>query len=107
MTYAVKFAPEAEAQLLSLYRYIASCGSPESARRYTEAIVTYCESLRTFPHRGMCRDDIRPDLRIINYRGRAIIAFSVDDDMNTVHVLGIYYGGRDYEALLNEDQEGQ
>ncbi len=103
MTYAVKFAPEAEAQLLSLYRYIASCGSPESARRYTEAIVAYCESLRIVPHRGTCRDDIRPGLRITNYRARAVIAFSVDDSTNTVHVLGIYYGGRDYETLLNED----
>ncbi len=51
-----------------------------------------------FPMRGMMRDDIRPGLRITHYRGRAIIAFSVLDD--TVSIIGIFYGGQDYEAAL-------
>jgi toxin ParE1/3/4 len=60
MSYKVIFTPEAEAQLIELYGYIATAESPEVAARYTNSIVTYCESLQTLPHRGIQRDDIRP-----------------------------------------------
>ncbi|MBA4003058.1 MAG: plasmid stabilization protein, partial [Delftia sp.] len=46
------------------------------------------------------RDDVRPGLRITNYRKRTVIAFAVDADM--VSIIGIFYGGRDHEALLRE-----
>jgi toxin ParE1/3/4 len=81
-----------------LYRYIATAASPEIAQRYTEAIVTYCEELRTFPHRGNQRDDIRPGLRITNYRKRTVIAFAVD--AKQISILGIFYGGQDFEIAL-------
>lgn len=74
MSFRVVFTPEAEEQLLDLYRYIAKAASPDIAARYTDAIVSYCESLRTFPHRGTKRDDVRPGLRVTNYRKRAVIA---------------------------------
>lgn len=45
MSYKVIFTPEAEAQLIQLYGYIATAESPEVAARYTNSIVTYCESL--------------------------------------------------------------
>ena len=59
MPYIVVFTPEAEAQLTELYGYIAVAASPDIAARYTDATVTYCESLRTFPHRGISRDAVR------------------------------------------------
>jgi toxin ParE1/3/4 len=106
MSYTVIFAPEAEAQLFELYRYIAAGESPEVAARYTDSIVTFCESLQTLPHRGIQRDDIRPGLRITNYRKRVAIAFDVDADQ--VSILGVFYGGQDYETALQEekDEEG-
>ena len=52
MTYTVVFTPEAAEQLVALYRYIAAAASPEMAERYTGAIVTFCEGLQRFPHRG-------------------------------------------------------
>ena len=48
MSHRVVFSPEAQEQLAALYRYIAQAASPDVAARYTDAIVTYCESLRTF-----------------------------------------------------------
>ena len=74
--YSVVFTPEAQGQLEALYRYIAEAAAPLVAERYTNAIVNYCESLQTFPIRGARRDDIRPGLRITNYKGRAVIAFA-------------------------------
>ncbi len=103
-THAVTFAPEAEDDLAELYDYIAVHGSPVTALRYTEAIVTYCESLSSAPHRGNRRDDVRPGLRITNYKHRAVIAFEVDDVAAIVTVLGIFYGGRDYEGALGGEE---
>jgi plasmid stabilization system protein ParE len=103
MSRRVAFAPEAEEQLAALYRYIASAASPEIAARYTGAIVNYCESLRSFPHRGTQRDDVRPGLRISNYKKRTVIAFQVNDEQ--VSIIGVFYGGKDYETLLHDDSE--
>lgn len=103
MHYAVVFSPEALEQLEALYRYIADAASPEIAYRYTSAIVTYCEGLHTFPHRGTRRDDVRPGLRVTNYKKRSVIAFEVDTDR--VSIIGVFYGGQDYEALLRPDED--
>ena len=104
MLYTVVFAPEAESQLTELYRYIAQAASPDVAQRYLEAIVTYCESLQSFPHRGSQRDDVRPGLRVTNYKGRCVVAFAVIDKL--VSVIGVFYGGQDYETVLQWDVDG-
>lgn len=95
----VVFTPEALKQLEALYAYIAQAASPLVAQRYTDAIVTYCETLQTFPVRGARRDDIRPGLRITNYRGRAVIAFDVSGER--IAIIGVFYGGKDYETALS------
>lgn len=103
-TYGVVFAPEAEDDLAELYDYIAEHGSPTVAARYTEAIIEYCEGLASFAHRGTRRDDIRPGLRNTNYKRRAVIAFEVNEGSDTVAIMGVYYGGRDYESALGDDE---
>lgn len=103
MNHRVVFSPEAQEQLVALYRYIAEAASPGIAARYTEAIVSYCESLRTFPHRGTIRDDVRPGLRITHYRKRAVIAFDVGAEM--VSIIGVFYGGQDYETILQDEPD--
>ena len=101
MSYRVVFSLEVQEQLTELYRYIAEAASPDIAAQYTEAIVSYCESLRTFPLRGTRRDDVRPGLRITNYKKRAVIAFDVDADV--VSIIGVFYGGQNYETILHDD----
>lgn len=101
MKYLVKFSPEAMEQLADLYQYIAFEASPEIALGYTEAIVNYCENLCIFPLRGTARDDVRPGLRVTNYKKRAVIAFAVEKDL--VYIVGIFYGGQDYESRLSEE----
>ena len=105
MIYRVVFTPEAEDQLAALYRYIAEAASPDVALRYTTAIVAYCESLKTHPHRGTKRDDVRQGLRITNYRRRSVIAFDVADDV--VSIIGVFYGGQDYETALSDDPDDE
>ncbi|MCK9381060.1 MAG: type II toxin-antitoxin system RelE/ParE family toxin [Sulfuritalea sp.] len=101
MKYRVIFSPEAEEQLAELFHYIAEAASPSIAERYINAIITYCEGLDTFPLRGAKRDDIRPGLRVTNYKGRTVIAFDVDTQQ--VSIIGVFYGGQDYETALQDD----
>lgn len=95
------YAPEAEAQLLGLYRYIAERGSPAAARRFTDAIMMRCEELADAPLIGRLREDIRPNLRLWPYRRRVMIAYDLDAEVVTI--LGIFYGGQDFELLLRPD----
>ena len=50
----------------------------------------------------MRRDDLLPRLRITNYRGNAVVAFVVNETAKTVGIVGVFYGGQNYEANLQE-----
>jgi toxin ParE1/3/4 len=98
MSYSVIFTPEAQEQLLTIYRYLAANASPSTAERYTGAILDYCDGLAMFPERSALRDDIRPGLRLTNYKGRTVIAYVINGEM--VEIIGVFYGGQDYETSL-------
>ena len=66
-------------------------------------MIATCEGLALFPLRGVPREDIRPGLRVTHHKGRTLIAYAVDEGTRTVSVLGIFYGGQDYEAALSGD----
>lgn len=100
----VVFRREALAQLDDLYDFVAAAGSPMAAANLIDAIVAFCEDLAPFPLRGIARDDIRPGLRTLGFRRRAVVAFVVRDDV--VVVLGVFYGGRDYEPILRGEDWG-
>ena len=102
MPWRIVVTPEARDQLDSIYGYIAEAASPAIAERFTSAIVDHLGALADHPHIGAPRDDLRPGLRTLTHRRRVTIAFVVEDA--TVVVIGFYYGGQDFEALVHEDQ---
>ena len=102
MSTRIVFSPEADAQLVGIYRYIAREASPAVAERFTGAIVDHCEGFETFPQRGTLRDDLRPGLRTVGFRRRVTIAFTFDED--TVTIIGVFYGGQDFEAVLKPEK---
>lgn len=67
--------------------------------------MDFCEDLATFPNRGVSRDDVRPGLKTTHYRGRTVIAYTVDEPAQRVAILGVYYGGQDYESRLSRDDD--
>lgn len=92
------FRPEAAQQLEQLYDFIADAGSPGNAAAFTESIVAFCEGFAAFPYRGTARGDLRRGLRTIGYKKRVVIAYAVLKE--TVAIIGIFYGGRDYGHIL-------
>lgn len=99
MTHRVVFSPEALLQLTKQQRYLAEKVSATFAAKHIEAIVVYCEGFATMPERGTRHDEVRPGLRVVS-RGRADIAFVVGSDR--VAILGVFFNGQDYEAVLGD-----
>ena len=101
MGHSIILTPEARDHLDAIYDYIAAAASPDIAQRFTDGILDHIGKLTSFPRRGTMRDDLRPGLRTIAWRRRVTIAFAVEDA--AVVIVGIFYGGRDFESLLSED----
>ena len=101
--YDVYLLPDAIKDLESIYGYIADkSGYPERAWNYVEKLRQKCQDLETVPLRGQRRDDLMQDLRIAPIDKKAIVAFIVDEKKQTVLILNIFCGGRDYETLMSE-----
>ena len=93
----IVFSPEARADLLELYDWVANAASPDAAMAYIERIERFVAGLELAPERGTRRDDIRPGLRTVGFERRLTLAFLVDEQ---VTILRIFYGGRDWEGAL-------
>jgi toxin ParE1/3/4 len=89
----VVFSPEAQADLIGLYDYIAESSGSARAIAYIGRIEAYCRGFELVGERGTRRDDIRPGLRIVGFERRVTIAFHVDG--TRVVINRIFYGGRD------------
>ena len=95
---SVFFAPEAENELLEIYDWIAAAASADVAYGYVTRIEEFCERLSTGALRGQARDDVRPGLRIIGFERRVAVAFR--RDAGQVVILRVFYGGRNWEELI-------
>ena len=47
--------------------------------------------------------DLGPGIRIAPFEHSAVVAYRVEDD--AVEIVNVFYGGRDYEAALLDDEE--
>lgn len=98
MKRSVVYSKRAEADLVSIYRYIAVNSEQERALAYTARIRAFCVSLETFPERGESWSHVTRGLRVVGFERRVSIAFRVTKDRVTI--LRILYGGRDLDKAL-------
>jgi toxin ParE1/3/4 len=99
--YDVYLMPDAIKDLEDIYDYISDkSGFPERAWGYIEKLRQQCNELKTAPFRGRQRNDLMKNLRIASLDKKAVAAFVVDEKKQAVMILNIFYGGRDYEALM-------
>ena len=88
--------------MTDLYLYIAERSGPNVAIGYIRRIREACESLEAFPLSGRSREDLRSGLRILGFERRVAIAYVVSP-AGDVEVGRVFYGGRNYEALLSDE----
>ncbi len=100
MNYGVSFDPDALDQLMALERHLVRVAHPPVVDAYLTAVIAYCEGLGVLPHGGTSRSDLRPGLRTSSYKKGVPVAYVVDDRLRNVTVLGIFFGGQDFESLL-------
>lgn len=95
MSHRVIFGPRAAEDLEDLMTYLAPRMGVEAALEYVHKIESYCLGFANFPKRGTLREDIRPGLRLVGYRYKATIAFSVEEDI--VMIMRIFHRGRNID----------
>lgn len=93
--------PDAIKELEAIYSDLTDkSGPPERAWAFVEELGRKCCELETAPLRGQPRSDLMENLRIIPLDRKAVAAFLVDAETQAVLILNIFYGSRDYEALI-------
>ena len=101
---SVVFTPDAENNIGAIYDYIAlDKGLPDIAITYIRKLKDACYKLEHAPIRGRDRGDIRKGLRIIALDKSAMAAFEVDEKIQIVTILGVFFGGQDYETIMRDD----
>lgn len=103
MKRTVVYSKRAEADFVSLLRYIAANSGYERALAYTTRIRAFCLSLETFPERGESWKHIASGLRVVGFERRISIAFRVTKGQVTI--VRILYGGRDLNRALKQVPE--
>lgn len=102
-SYQLKFAPIAENDLDSIYRYISEhLVAPKAADEVMDDIETSIMRLKEFPYSGSpVKDDI---LRSRGYRkliaNKYIVFHLIDDVEKQVVIMRVLYGSQKYENIL-------
>ena len=97
-TYEVMFDRAAAAELTEIFNHLEDRAGTAIATNFVNKLYDFCRRLEHTPERGTKRDELRPGLRTIGFRRRATILFEIDHRQRRVVIVGIYYGGRNYEA---------
>ena len=85
------------------YIYGAS-GSAKTAKQYANRLRQRCLNIGNAPRSGRPRDDLVQGLRTIAFERTALICYIVTEDR--IWITNIFYGGRDFEAMLRDDETG-
>ncbi len=97
--YEVRFSPATLDDLTAIFDYVAERAGAPTAAGFVLRLEAACLSLEFAPNRGTARDDLRPGLRTVGVERRATILFTVDEEGGQAVILGVFYGGRDVNAL--------
>jgi toxin ParE1/3/4 len=96
----VQFLASALADLESIYLYILDkSANAVVATGFTDRIVDRAEKIGDAPNGGAPRPDLGQGLRLVPFERSAVIIYRVVPE--TVQIINVFYGGRDYEALLH------
>lgn len=97
----VELDRSARNDLVEIWEYISENSVSDTvADRFIERIRASCDKIGNAPHGGRARDDIEPGLRMMPFERSAVILYIVEAER--VLIRNIFYGGRDYEALMRQ-----
>lgn len=95
----VTYRPEAAADLEEIFLYVLDKSRDLiTAKRFTNRIKARCDKIGNAPRGGAPRPDLGEGLRLVPFEKSAVILYRVTDI--EVEIVNIFYGGRDYDALM-------
>ncbi len=92
----------AQTDLRELWYYVYEDNGTTRADRLVNRIAAKFSTLAEMPTLGRPRDELRPGLRS-HAVGKYLIFYTTLED--TIEIVRILYGGRDLEALFQEDDD--
>jgi toxin ParE1/3/4 len=95
----VRFHPKAKSDLQSAVRYIAA-DSKKSARRLAASIRENCAKLGETPGLGVPKAELGPNVRMLVV-GTYLVFY--ETDANSVEILRIMHGARDWQEILSPE----
>ncbi len=96
----VKLRPAAVEDLIQIADFISDkSGMPGIALGFVRRIRQRCQSVGDAPNGGAPRPDLGEGIRLVPFEKSAVILYRVVD--GTVEITNVFYGGRDYAALLS------
>jgi len=101
MRYKVVLSRRAEADIDSIYLYIAKKSYPSTALSFVTDIRDECETLSTLPQRGTLHPRLGHGIRTMGFRHSVTVAFRVEGE--TVTVVRVFYRGRNVQAHLKRE----
>jgi toxin ParE1/3/4 len=95
----VRFREAAIADLVEITSFLRVQQVDEAViRGFIIRIRKQCEKIGLAPEGYAARPDLGPGIRIAPFEKSAVIVFTITG--NCVEITNIFYGGRDYAALL-------
>lgn len=92
---------DAIADLEDIASYLVVQGAQDAIiHGFLRRIRQQCESIGLVPGSYPLRPDLGPEIRIAPFERSAVIAYRVTE--SAVEIINIFYGGRDYAALLGD-----
>jgi toxin ParE1/3/4 len=97
---AHRLAPQARAELSSIWNYIVKeGGNVAAADGVIDAITERFYLLSQYPRMGRSRDDLRSGLRSFAV-GHYVIVYTIEDE--EVEILHVFHGSQDIERQLGQ-----
>jgi toxin ParE1/3/4 len=100
MSYRIVYLPDAVADLDKLYSDITLAADAKTADDFFEGVIAFIRALEPFPARGTVSESRIPGLRIIGYRRRISVAFSILGD--DIVILGVFRRGQNISNQILE-----
>lgn len=98
MSHLILWLPSAEADLTSIYRFIAADHQP-AAEALLDRLWEAAESLRDYPQLGPARPEIAPDARSLTI-GNYLILYRIKDE--AIEIVRILHGAQRLSDLWSD-----
>lgn len=98
----VEYTEAAKADLETIFVFVLERSrNPQVAIHYTDRIYDRCERIGDVPRGGIARPDLGEGIRMVPFERSAVILYRLTDD--AVEIVNVFYGGRDYEAIMGPE----